>query len=567
MPIVNGEKYACDSCIKGHRVSGCTHSDRPLKHINPKGRPVKQCEHCQKARKTKSHHARCDCGTKKDKTKAAAEKAASEGDHDTTLNLHPGQDDGCRCFLGQGGQCICGLKKDPLDLRIDTGIHRLPAHLSKSKPPLVSSRSEAHLTVFANGHHKPCHGRLNNTAHTSGVPYKIPRHHTMSQVPHHQSHDNLGEIYSKTMDPARRSVDSLNLNMSSNSPFGYFTPQSTAESVPLTPLAGSMEHDTNMFDPSKYMFSSQPVDKVVGGTSMPHGLPMSESVPVHTYPWMDNMYPAPMVPQYGLDSISTSPTGDITPDVEFGLPTSHTDININPWSAGDLPLDPNKLSESFPQPISHSGDSNRQSMPGMTTSSGTQSEVGEPPAFGDMDLNKMQQPFGDQMLDGYQFREPSSYRLSTQSLQSLQSQNQQLPTSVPPNENRRSLDVDYMRGSQGGFPMSFSHSQSPESMFVSSAPMDSQRIYRTAAPTSTSGSSESSRTVVPTTGEYEISFPPAIIGGGGSVGASVGTADASQGSWFNFLDNGMNNGMNIDGLAMPVAMDNTHTTHEYSTWL
>lgn len=41
--------------------------DRDLHHINPKGRPVKQCEHCRGARKSKSHHAKCDCGDKKDK--------------------------------------------------------------------------------------------------------------------------------------------------------------------------------------------------------------------------------------------------------------------------------------------------------------------------------------------------------------------------------------------------------------------------------------------------------------------------------------------------------------------
>jgi hypothetical protein len=67
MPVIDGEKWACSSCIKGHRVSGCNHTDRDLHHINPKGRPVKQCEHCRGARKSKSHHAKCDCGDKKDK--------------------------------------------------------------------------------------------------------------------------------------------------------------------------------------------------------------------------------------------------------------------------------------------------------------------------------------------------------------------------------------------------------------------------------------------------------------------------------------------------------------------
>lgn len=40
-------------------------TDRELKMIAPKGRPVKQCEHCRSARKDKSHHAKCDCGSKK----------------------------------------------------------------------------------------------------------------------------------------------------------------------------------------------------------------------------------------------------------------------------------------------------------------------------------------------------------------------------------------------------------------------------------------------------------------------------------------------------------------------
>ena len=29
MPVIDGEKWACSSCIKGHRVSGCTHAGMP----------------------------------------------------------------------------------------------------------------------------------------------------------------------------------------------------------------------------------------------------------------------------------------------------------------------------------------------------------------------------------------------------------------------------------------------------------------------------------------------------------------------------------------------------------
>ena len=42
-------------------------ADRELFPIAPKGRPVKQCEHCRSARKDKSHHAKCNCGNKKHK--------------------------------------------------------------------------------------------------------------------------------------------------------------------------------------------------------------------------------------------------------------------------------------------------------------------------------------------------------------------------------------------------------------------------------------------------------------------------------------------------------------------
>jgi len=34
--LIKGEKYACEACVRGHRVSNCQHSDRPLQHINKK---------------------------------------------------------------------------------------------------------------------------------------------------------------------------------------------------------------------------------------------------------------------------------------------------------------------------------------------------------------------------------------------------------------------------------------------------------------------------------------------------------------------------------------------------
>ncbi|KDR77356.1 hypothetical protein GALMADRAFT_246744 [Galerina marginata CBS 339.88] len=59
--IISSKKYACETCIKGHRSSSCKHTDRPLFEIKKKGRPVTQCEHCRQLRKTKQVHVKCIC--------------------------------------------------------------------------------------------------------------------------------------------------------------------------------------------------------------------------------------------------------------------------------------------------------------------------------------------------------------------------------------------------------------------------------------------------------------------------------------------------------------------------
>ncbi|KAM0746502.1 hypothetical protein T439DRAFT_269137, partial [Meredithblackwellia eburnea MCA 4105] len=53
--------FACQGCIKGHRSSKCTHTDRTLVEIKKKGRPVSQCSHCRDLRKSYSVHGKCNC--------------------------------------------------------------------------------------------------------------------------------------------------------------------------------------------------------------------------------------------------------------------------------------------------------------------------------------------------------------------------------------------------------------------------------------------------------------------------------------------------------------------------
>lgn len=61
MVHINDKKFACESCIKGHRSSSCHHSERPLFEVKKKGRPVSQCTTCRELRHSKRVHSKCTC--------------------------------------------------------------------------------------------------------------------------------------------------------------------------------------------------------------------------------------------------------------------------------------------------------------------------------------------------------------------------------------------------------------------------------------------------------------------------------------------------------------------------
>ncbi|CEJ56587.1 Putative Copper fist DNA binding domain protein [Penicillium brasilianum] len=44
--LIDGQKWACEACIRGHRVTSCKHHDRPLIRIKRKGRPFATCSIC-----------------------------------------------------------------------------------------------------------------------------------------------------------------------------------------------------------------------------------------------------------------------------------------------------------------------------------------------------------------------------------------------------------------------------------------------------------------------------------------------------------------------------------------
>ncbi|PWW80804.1 hypothetical protein C7212DRAFT_361313 [Tuber magnatum] len=195
--MIDGVKMACEACIRGHRVSGCNHSDRKLLPIAKKGRPVSQCNHCRQMRKARSAHVKCDCGERlallkeskaagkpvpatasacHSSTAAATAAPPEEGDH---------KDPSLACLCCHGGRCTCALKKEHLDSVPELAAPVTSASIAPTatatatvetrKPRLQATHSEGSLTTlhtFANGHHRPTHGHRGGIHGSS--PYTIP---------------------------------------------------------------------------------------------------------------------------------------------------------------------------------------------------------------------------------------------------------------------------------------------------------------------------------------------------------------------------------------------------------
>ncbi|EAZ62926.2 copper resistance protein [Scheffersomyces stipitis CBS 6054] len=94
MVLINGVKYACERCIRGHRVTTCTHTDQPLTMIKPKGRPASQCQHCRDQRKMKNLHTTCTCG----------KKGKSPGMHLASCPCH--KNSHCTCSANQAAKKV-----------------------------------------------------------------------------------------------------------------------------------------------------------------------------------------------------------------------------------------------------------------------------------------------------------------------------------------------------------------------------------------------------------------------------------------------------------------------------
>ncbi|KAL8992095.1 MAG: hypothetical protein Q9169_007375 [Polycauliona sp. 2 TL-2023] len=299
--LIEGEKYACEACVRGHRVSNCQHSDRALNHINKKGRPVSQCPHCRGARKARASHVKCECGekphTKEECADVEAEKRRQQRINKITAAINSQRrPDGKTCCCTHGNRCTCALKKEYLKSVPETGLPKpRPSSLVARKPRLQSTNSDPSLTHFANGHHKPIH--KHNDAHNKmGNPYTIPIPHSVSgnhdigrtstdSLPLSKTFDHTAFPFQDSFTSAQRDIRQVKSEHGSPKPKAFRFGDFENPLPPLDPPDWSYEDMIASPVPDDYLNDSYPRKPYDSYLPSPHDAPVMS--PALTMPAVD----------------------------------------------------------------------------------------------------------------------------------------------------------------------------------------------------------------------------------------------------------------------------------------
>ena len=302
-------------------------------------------------------------------------------DHDTV-------DQTCCC--SHGSRCTCALKKDHLDPVPEVDVVETATTLSRTasgKPRLASTKSDTTLTVFRNGHHKPVH-RNNHSAHECGVPYKIPRPHSI--------HGHLGISHKSTdnlrSEPADGELSHFHDSVSSaQQEVRLSRSEHGSPDLRSIPTSDQLNGRLPLLDLSYSTLTSNNNNKI---TSSPIGTDYSNLTSNNFEPYLN------------------------TPDEQVSFSPAFSAAPVVDWAAFNLPLDNDVLStKTYSQPPSYASfDQSNISRPGLTTSSS-----GEVSEIDDMLLPNLPSPEPSQhpasACTEPEIRE--SYRLSSSSYMSM----------------------------------------------------------------------------------------------------------------------------------------------------
>ncbi|CAK7901374.1 hypothetical protein CAAN1_23S01420 [[Candida] anglica] len=269
MVLINGVKYACERCIRGHRVTTCTHTDQPLTMIKPKGRPASQCHHCREQRKNKNLHVSCTCG----------KKGKSPGMHLASCACHKNTHCTCASNLANGS-----TKSRPIGSKMELSRRRsllersasdisLPLETSPSSATINNNSSSQSVSAnqsYVNVHSAGNYGNTNtgtatsqyNSDHSSqgdtAPPAPIDSHYVIEDVlVPFDGGLGLFDLFSPSPDISRsnskmKTMDGVNSEPGvtpTNHPANISTPSTSDMDLsdnmfPLFPLVGTCSFDT-----------------------------------------------------------------------------------------------------------------------------------------------------------------------------------------------------------------------------------------------------------------------------------------------------------------------------------
>jgi hypothetical protein len=285
------------------------------------------------------------------------------------------------CCCSHGARCSCALKKEHLDPVPESDSDEASSSSAatgnvRRRPRALTAQSDGGLTVFINGHHKPVH-KHNNMASKCGLPYVVPRAHTI----HGSSPSGL----------ANRSVDNL----------------------PHTSTIDALHSDSHIKD--SMVSAQQEQRKVKSEHGSPVQLPASNlDVLNGQLPPLDlSSIPADYNYLQNFENFSAIPDHE-PPMFSAGLSSASVD-----WSHYDLDFNNNDnfAASSYSQAPSFTGfDFSSIDQPALTTTStsGEISEVEDPVPLGDTNVALLYQKYGSD-FDASDFGDIESYQLSTNS--------------------------------------------------------------------------------------------------------------------------------------------------------
>ncbi|KAL8872366.1 MAG: hypothetical protein Q9174_001994 [Haloplaca sp. 1 TL-2023] len=163
--LIDGEKWACEACVRGHRVSNCQHSGKLSRGL----------------RKARASHVKCDCGEKPHRKEDCVADARPQSSHSEASAENPvptATSETKTCCCTHGSRCTCALKKEYLDSVPETGLPKTSGSLRSKKPKLQATNSDSSIAHFSNNHHKPIH-KYNDAHNHMGAPYRVPIPHSI----------------------------------------------------------------------------------------------------------------------------------------------------------------------------------------------------------------------------------------------------------------------------------------------------------------------------------------------------------------------------------------------------